>query len=69
LIVPVAAVAETVAVSRIPVTRELFKTGLVSVLFVSVLTDVKVKPTDAALLAALVALVAALVADVDAADA
>ena len=50
-----------------PVTSELFSTGLVSVLFVKVLTDVNVKPTDAALAAALVALVAALVAEVDAA--
>lgn len=42
-------------------------TGFVNVLFVSVLTEVNVKPTDAALLAAVVALVAAFVAEVEAA--
>ena len=67
--VPVAAVAETVAVSLMPVTKAFVMTGEVIVLFVSVLTDVNVKPTDAALVAALFALVTASVAELDAAAA
>ena len=72
LFVNVSAVALPTSVSllvgrvSVPVLVMVDMTGLVSVLFVNVLTEVNVKPTDAALLAAVVALVAAFVAEVEA---